>query len=486
MNSNTLLEYEDTKDSEKTFKINNSYYHSKYSPQKEAERFLDSQTIPYKPSVFFIIEPGFDYLSKLIKNKYPDSKVIKIKIIKNLIENRYAWDRILDFDDSLEQIFNSDFTEEDFLCSQLLIWPPAMNFFKEECIQTASYYKKSFEYHKTLLTTCEYFEKKWLINSVNNYKYIKNSICLKTKIEKPVLITASGPSLGKIIPFVKTNRDSFFIMALSSSVKALLTNEIAPDLVLTTDGGYWAGEHLKALQNKNIPVAITSEAYLQKNLLQTSPVLLLNYPDDITGLYNSTKSRILASRCGTVSGTALYLAKSLTDKEIYFAGLDLSCGKGFQHIQPNELELNSCKKDFRLKTKNTRLIPGEFNSASLEVYLQWFKDLQNIKNVYRVIDNPKNNLGQIKDISCSSFTAKTFCPSDCKDFFEPFEINKNINYKSLISDLNINSKITKRIFPADIIALNKCLNEEEKKAIIKRLEEKLDKLKNKLLRIIND
>ena len=81
----------------------------------------------------------------------------------------------------------------------------------------------------------------------------------------PVLVCASGPSLNCCIKIIKQFEDKLFIICLSSALSVLIKNNIIPDLVFSTDGGYWAGEHLKHLKkNKDIPLAVSCEAFVPK------------------------------------------------------------------------------------------------------------------------------------------------------------------------------------------------------------------------------
>ena len=79
------IEYCQTKNGLETFKINNIFYHSTYDPEKEAERFVSSISLPYTPAVLFIVEPGFNYCSKYLENKFPNTKIYNIRFINEFV-----------------------------------------------------------------------------------------------------------------------------------------------------------------------------------------------------------------------------------------------------------------------------------------------------------------------------------------------------------------------------------------------------------------
>ena len=64
------VDYSVAKDNSRTFSINGVFFHSTYSPQKEAQRFVDSLECIIKPEIVFLIEPGLDYFSGYLKQKF--------------------------------------------------------------------------------------------------------------------------------------------------------------------------------------------------------------------------------------------------------------------------------------------------------------------------------------------------------------------------------------------------------------------------------
>ena len=62
------------------------------------------------------------------------------------------------------------------------------------------------------------------------------------------MIIASGPSLQVALSSIRKNQASYFLIVLSSAIKCCFENNIIPDLCISTDGGYWAKEHLKILE----------------------------------------------------------------------------------------------------------------------------------------------------------------------------------------------------------------------------------------------
>ena len=167
---------------------------------------------------------------------------------------------------------------------------------------------------------------------------------------------------------------------------------------------------------------------------------------------------------------------------VFLCGLDLSPCKGFQHSQPNELELNNTIHDSRIFSSQKRTSSSRFNSGSLGIYRDWFSSLpvDQTENVFRVIKlNLQKQLGTIKDIESNNFE-KLINNIPEEKVFEPEVIPYNKDkakqtFEYVLKMLET-EKWKKQIFPADFI---KMVDQE-------RLNKKLDLLKKKLRKIADE
>ncbi len=478
------------------------FYHSSYSPLKEAQRFVESVQLPYNPKIIFFLEPGLNYCLDFFKEKFPQSKIVCVRFFEETFEDEASWDYLLRYEENknLSQALIDSFGEEKLLSSTLLIWKPAQSLFGGQINDFIKSYKVCLEACKTLLVTRQFFEKKWLINSCNFILNAQKLICPKITTSLPLVITASGPSLSGSLPIIKKNRNNLFLLCLSSSLSVLIKNDIEPDLILTTDGGYWAGQHLKYLKKHNdIPLALPVEAFVPKEILKNNKLLLLSYNDSSSFISNeiireAELPSFEALRNPTVSGTGLFLANKLTDNKVYFCGLDLAANKAFQHSQPNELEKNNCLNDFRIKTKEARQSSSRFNSSSLQIYRNWFESLneKDTARVCRVI--PKNSqqaLGNIQDIDYQNFEKEINQSHKIQNKsidFETLSIKPRARQKTIghVIKMLDNEKWTRQIFPADYISMENAGFENDRQEIEKRLKDKILKLSQKIRKIADE
>lgn len=488
------LLFQKAKNDEITVKYNNNFLHSNYNPSKEAERFIESISLPYIPEIVFFTEPALSYCIKYFKQKYPEIKTGVIRYVKGFEDYNSDFDYVINYYEHLDNFadyFSSLFNEEQILSTYFINWKPSTSVFPETDQKVWLFIKQIMDNAKTLLVTRQYFEKKWLVNTFNFAKYVKNQVSFNKKVEKPVLIISSGPSLKDALPVIKENREKFFIIALSSSISLLLKNNILPDLLMSTDGGFWAGEHLKKIIKYEIPLALPTEAFCKKSVLSKINILPLQYSDGISNLINKKTpfNFMMIERNGTVSGSALQFALNLTKKEVFFCGLDMSSQKGFQHSQPNEIEINSSLKDFKINSKELRSVRSENGSSTLQIYLNWFKNLNlHGRTVYRIINNnfKKNTLGQIKDIDTTTFDnlISDYNTTNNENFYSYSKINFNLNSISdYIEKLFISEDWKEKLFPLDFVSLK---HNPQNQDLLQKIETRNNNLINKLRKIYND
>lgn len=484
------IEFITAKNGEETVKINSILLHSLYNPQKESENFVNNLNINYNPEYIVITEPGLSYCCKFFRQKFPNSKLIAIRY-SNIFENYGNFDFILKFDSGFEENLQKIIPENKMFNTLFLKWEPSSKVFSETDTFVWTSIKNILQFNKTLLITRQHFEKKWLINTCNFVKYATNLSKINKKIHKPVLICASGPSLKNSLDTIKKYQNQIFIICLSSAISVLNRNNITPNLYLSTDGGFWANFHLRKI-NKNIPLGITPESFCNKKILQEQKIFPLIYPDGYSSkLKNLCDCKFYnAERNGTVSGTALKLAETLTDKEIFFAGLDLSSNKGFQHTQPNELKLLNLTKYNRINTEEKQEYSASMNTESLKIYENWFKN-SNVKNkTFRIIEESakKNNFNYIKDISVNDFSKfmKTQKASEKVDFSFYKREQKNINNECLdfynfIQAENKSGSFNKNIFVLDYVSLERNFSNSN---LVEKLKNENESLLKKIKMIL--
>lgn len=407
--------FSDAKNGELTCSLGGKYMHSAYNPSKEAEQFVAGISAPFNPSAVIVIEPALSYCAPFLRKRFPQTALYAVRAGASFSAYDGAWDAVFFADDTLGNRLFGQLGEET-ICSALFVaWSPSERLFPDKTKLAWQAIKTVVLKSRDVLGTRSFFAKRWIKNAVRFCAHIQHPAILH-KGTADILIAASGPSLRTSLPKIAACRARFFVIALSSALLSLLHEGITPDLVLSTDGGFWAKKHLACCGGRfpRVPFAIAAEGAAPAALLETQTVVPLWYDDSIAVplLRVCDIPAMRAAQNGTVSGTAVEFALALTSGNVYLCGLDLATAQGFQHTQPNALEQYHAAHDDRLRTTHTRLTASATAArGSLAVYRDWFVSVSERleKRVFRLSDSYDfaHKLGNIRDVSWDIFSAST-------------------------------------------------------------------------------
>jgi len=369
--------------------------HSRYNPQGEAERYIDSLSINEKIRFFILIEPGLGYMVAPLKRKAPRAKVIALhaekpgqipaaKLPKVVADSEWYPETGVSVQEFLEvEIPDSEANE-----IRLLEWRPALNvyghLYRTLVEEAAAFIKRS----DANARTAKAFGSRWFKNFINNLSIIKTVIYpfspANNKISLPLLVTGAGPGLEDAIPIIKNEvPGDLFILASSSSIAALEANDLTPDLTISTDGSNWARLHLfnsfrgNSAKKETCPLAAALTAALPSQCGDL-PVLIISDGS----LWQTLILRelqipfIALPQRGTVTAAALDLAFALTGGQIYIAGMDLANRDIRSHARPYSFDILIEEKASRVNPaysetykRSSLLKAGE----SFGIYASWFK-----------------------------------------------------------------------------------------------------------------
>jgi hypothetical protein len=274
------------------------------------------------------------------------------------------------------------------------------------------------------------FAKRWVRNFLKNLKLINNTLLYKTT-DIPVIITGSGPSLETALPIILEMKDNCLILAASSSVMALAQNGITADIIMSTDGGGWALQHMypyfrntveQTLFTVNLCAALPSQC-------AGLPFLLINdgsYWQTIILRELALPSVIIEQR-GTVTASAIELALLLTSGNIYLAGMDLGIKDIRTHVRPygfDHLLFSSANRFTPVYSKSfirSNLIQG---GGSMDIYAAWFKNQLNIWQK-RVFSLGQHEIFRYEKLGSSMFTEKKPAKKNTIEFFKSVQVTED-------------------------------------------------------------
>lgn len=408
------LQFLPAKNGQTTCTADGRFLHSSYNPEMEAVRFAQSVPHSFEPAAIIVLGACLPFCAAPLRAQFPAAKLIAVQFDRRFSQFSDGWDSVfyISTEDENSQIrFETELFnllgEEKLVTSQFVSWK-ASEAVWPECSRIAwEAVKSCMEKAQSVLTTRNWFNVRWYKNTVRSLSSIKK-FCIPEKTDAPVLITASGPSLSKTLPFIRKNRNCFILIAASSSITTLLSNDIVPDFCISTDGGWYATRHLRAYLTdprlKNVPLIISAESAVPSSLFSQVPFVLLSYGDAVETILSEQieAPSVKGLRNGTVSGTAASFAASLTSGKVYICGLDLAPGKGFQHTEPNENDVPLFTGQTRINTLETTQASSRFASGSLVLYREWFssQNKEFTSRVFRLLsqEEPLEKLGTMEDV----------------------------------------------------------------------------------------
>jgi hypothetical protein len=317
-------------------KIKGKYLHSPYNPLREAEKNISREDYS-KKTCLILFEPGLGYTVELLLKTYPHLRFLIISPLKLLKDELKKDSRIFlwEKEESLENFLSQNIHESDISSLAYLPWPPSVRLLPEEAKRTAEavgFYLKRLKANHAHVSC---FGRTNLRNSFINYL---SSPSPRIPLLKgvSVLTVASGPSLAENLSEIKKKSQSYFIIALPSAVSALKAAGVKPQLILSTDPGYWATRHFR-----HFPCDIPLGMGLNSNADHrcSSPKFpLFNQQTFLDqSLIGDWKLPIVPSM-GSVALSALELARVGGASSFTFAGLDLCMKDIKSHVSPHSFD----------------------------------------------------------------------------------------------------------------------------------------------------
>jgi len=328
-------------------------FHSRYNPQKEAKRHVEKILSGKKPSIVFIIGGGLNYISAVFAENYPKIKCISLQPCDDFLGREVVCPKINwhpSSNKSLQEIIQSGLAGNQLAGGILVLeWPPVVNQFQEISTWIRVSLRDLLEKASSNAATTGYWAARWLRNSIKFVRSVTWTSSLAPG-SSMIVLACAGPSLADSMPEISARRSHLALWALASAVPALLQYGLVPDLVISTDPGFWNGAHLREACLQHIPIAMPPSSYAYSEIFNQSTVIPLN-----TGLIFERAAfetmRInfeVAQASGSATGTALSLASRCTNGPIAIAGFDLAARGLIDHVQPYAFDVLDKKVEQRL------------------------------------------------------------------------------------------------------------------------------------------
>ena len=283
------------------------------------------------------------YLTEAIGRRCPDAKLLVIYYDSAFLTVKKP-DKIPCWhpreNHSLLRFLHRHLSDLDMPGLSLLSWPGSDRVFPTISRQCSMEVGRFIRERTGSLTTTGGFGRRWIRNAFQNFLSLPGLVPLRLpKNLPPLIIAASGPSLGESLDLLKKYRRKFALWALPSALEALASRDILPDLIIQTDPGYYAFLHLRELGKTSIPLAmpLTSVRGLWRSAGEVHLFSQGSIAERAIIEASGTRLPTIAST-GTVAAAAFLLAEGGAPPWVMFTGLDLCSRNILSHTRPHSFE----------------------------------------------------------------------------------------------------------------------------------------------------
>ncbi len=362
------------------------YIHSRFAPEREAERLM-SEVDTGQYDLFIVFGFGFGYhIEGLLKKIGRDSTVLALEksapLLKEAMKHRDLSDIFGD------ERFNILVEPHDDDIADVL---KGKSSYRVAFITHRGSFQTNPEYYRNLsriaksyvstkevnIATLAKFEKTWSANIARNIQPIIScpgvNIFLNVFENIPAIVVAAGPSLSQSFDFIRRNAGRSIIIAVDTSYKILMDNDIEPHFCVSVDpqvvnARYFEGD----IEGRTIMVADPTihpsvfRLYKGKKVLTGMVFQMMKWINDITG----EKGELAYG--GSVSTNAYDFAKMIGASPIILVGQDLAFSGGYAHARGSYLD-----EQVHLRTDrfyNAEMFNRDQLSALPRIYVRGIKE----------------------------------------------------------------------------------------------------------------
>ena len=232
------------------------YVHSKYDPEKDAQRLIDKfEGKSVKHALF--VGVGLGYHIQAFTKAHPDMKFSIYEPNEEVLLAYLSYAKLNQLPlENLSQIFigidsehikneMQQLLEKSNGMLEVMVLPIYEKLYGNQVATIINEAVDMLKEKRTILVTNTSFQKRWTVNSVKNFPAVLKSPNMLHDVDrnffegKPAIIVAAGPSLNEEfenLRYIKENGLAY-IFSVGSAINALIEHGIYPDAACTYDPG---------------------------------------------------------------------------------------------------------------------------------------------------------------------------------------------------------------------------------------------------------
>lgn len=396
------LEIKETKTGDLTACFNGRWIHSKFNPQREADKIVQGEGVR---DLYIVGGIGLGYLPESVVSHYDNKPIViyepSAELFYEVLQHRDISALIRNCNIYL-LIGHSPESIKDYLIPakiRSIGYFPLTNRIKEDKVIFMEL-EKSIKLYLSRLTinknTLQKFGELWVKNQCKNLPIMGYRGDISDIFGKfqgiPAVIIAAGPSLELLMPYLDRVRERCLLLCVDTALKSILEEGIEPDIVMSIDAQYWNARHLEGIKCKKT-ILIADSSIQPAAIRAFDNRVYFTHSTFPLGLYFE-KERApfpkIASG-GSVSTNIWDFTQKLGCSEVYFIGQDLGYPGNITHYKNSYFEkrmLNTSTRLTPLESFSFRYIydgypiKTESNSGDeiisdsrMKVYTEWFQEM---------------------------------------------------------------------------------------------------------------
>jgi hypothetical protein len=422
------------------YEINGYVSNSKYNPEKEAEKIVETS---YKKNHFHILLGiGAGYIAEKLYGKLSENDQMLVIEPNQEIFSEVMKNQELNFISDEKKVIlyrNANLDDLEILIGskvsqfnkrvKVIVSPNFNNIYPLISKKILSLIKDNLMIEVVNRNTLEFFSVEWQENFIRNLFPAFSSIpfaLLKGKLNCPVVIASGGPSLTKQLPLIKEVRDKIFLISAGSTASTLLKNDIEPDAIVIIDGNPNNIKHFEELNIHHIPLFYSF--IIQKEILRMHKGKQIIFNDYNKSTLKKWSEEILETDVGTVIGGpsvanyCLDIANQISNGPICLIGQDLAYTNNRSHSDGN-LNLNFIDEK-KIEERKMFTTEGYFGDEVLTDYpftamkkaFEFYLSIQSEESRIKIFNCTEGgaNIGGMNNISFSEFIQE-YCKKDCEN-----------------------------------------------------------------------
>lgn len=206
----------------------------------------------------------------------------------------------------------------------------------------------------------------------------------------PAILVSAGPSLDKNISYLKEAKGKAFLIAVDAALRALVKENIIPDMAVTIDPGKWLQVLFEDERMKEIPLLISLDANGAASRFHRGKRFYFygefRFINEIWEKYG--KNYLKLETAGSVANDAFSFVRRMGFKNIILIGQDLAYTGDKVHSDNSYGELRNNNVSTKGEVYVIKDIYGNDvkTDYAMDIYRRWFEDQIRLHKDIHVID----------------------------------------------------------------------------------------------------